>query len=67
MKYYKKSQENYSMAFLRTKKFGGRVYFYLVEDHREDKRVKQKVLKYLGTEKPSAEALERLIREIKGR
>ncbi len=37
------------MAFIRTKRFGNKVYYYLVENKREGKKVKQKVLKYLGT------------------
>lgn len=54
------------MAYLRAKKFNGRTYYYLVEGHREGKKVKQKVLKYLGTEKPSPEELQRIIAKIKG-
>jgi len=37
------------MAFIRAKRFGNKVYYYLVENKREGKKVKQKVLKYLGT------------------
>ena len=41
------------MSFIRAKKFSnGRVYYYLVEGHRVDGRVRQKVLRYLGKEVP---------------
>jgi hypothetical protein len=40
------------MAFIRTKKFNRRVYYYLVEAYREKGRNKQRVLKYLGKEIP---------------
>ncbi|GAI74273.1 unnamed protein product [marine sediment metagenome] len=45
------------MSFVRTKKFSnGRVYYYLVEGHRDKNdgnKVKQKVIKYLGKEPPA--------------
>lgn len=44
------------MAFVRAKKRGDKVYYYLVENKREGKKVRQKVLKYLGT---SPEGIER--------
>ena len=37
------------MAFIRAKRRGDKTYYYLVENRREGKKVKQKVLKYLGT------------------
>ena len=38
------------MAFVRTKKIKGKNYYYVVEGKRdEDGKVKQKVIKYLGT------------------
>lgn len=37
------------MAFIRTKEIKGRLYYYLVKSFREDGKVKQKVIKYLGT------------------
>ena len=40
------------MAFIRAKRQGDKVYYYLVESRREGKRVRQKVLKYLGTSVP---------------
>jgi uncharacterized protein YxeA len=36
------------MGFIRTKRFNGRVYYYLVEAYRENGKPKQRVLKYLG-------------------
>ena len=40
------------MAFIRAKVSRGNTYYYLVENHREGKKVRQKVLKYLGTTPP---------------
>lgn len=39
------------MAFVKTIRRGERTYYYLVESVREGKKVRQKYLKYLGTEK----------------
>ena len=52
------------MAFVRAKKFNGRTYYYLVESHWNHGKVRQKVLKYLGTQKPSPPALQRIIGEL---
>ena len=46
------------MVFVRGKQQGNRTYYYLVENHRDGKKVKQKVIKYLGTEMPTKEQLE---------
>ena len=43
---------NKSEGFIRVKYIKGRPYYYLVKTVREDGKVKQKVLKYLGTRKP---------------
>jgi len=51
------------MAFIRVKRFGNRKYYYLVEGKREGKKVRQKVLKYLGTEPPTKEQIETMRRE----
>jgi len=40
------------MAFIRERRRGNRTYYYLVENRREGKKVRQKVLKYLGTKAP---------------
>jgi hypothetical protein len=55
------------MAFVRAIKRGVRTYYYLVENKREGKKVRQKNLRYLGTVKPSPEEVKRIIVEIKGR
>ena len=39
------------MAFIRTKKVNGKIYYALVENHRVDGKVKQRVLKSFGTTK----------------
>ena len=41
------------MAFIRTKKVNGKIYYALVENHRVDGKVKQRVLKSFGTTKPN--------------
>ena len=51
------------MAFVRVKRQGNRVYYYLVESKREGKKVRQKVIKYLGTELPTKEQIETMRRE----
>lgn len=40
------------MAFIRAKVSRGKTYYYLVENRREGKKVRQRVLKYLGTQPP---------------
>lgn len=39
----------HNMAYIRSKRFGDRTYYYLVEGRREEGKVRQKVIKYLGT------------------
>lgn len=51
------------MAFIRTKRQGNRIYYYLVENKREGKKVRQKVIKYIGAEMPTKEQIETLGRE----
>jgi len=51
------------VAFVRTKRQGDRIYYYLVENKREGKKVRQKVLKYLGTEAPTNEQIEAIRRQ----
>ena len=41
-----------SEGFIRVKYIAGRPYYYLVRSVREGGKVKQKVVKYLGTRKP---------------
>jgi len=40
------------MAFIRAKRRGDKTYYYLVQNKREGRKVRQKVLKYLGTSIP---------------
>lgn len=40
------------MAFVRAKKHGKRTYYYLVESYREEGRMRQRIIKYLGKEVP---------------
>ena len=51
------------MAFVRIKRKGDRIYYYLVESKRDGKKVRQKVIKYLGTELPTKEQIETMRRE----
>lgn len=55
------------MAFVRERRRGNRTYYYLVESRREGNKVRQKVLKYLGTTLPTAEKLASLKEEFKDR
>ena len=55
------------MTYVRKQKRGRREYYYLVESHREGPKVRQKVLRYLGTGQPSKEYVDFLIRQIKNK
>ncbi len=35
-------------VFIRKKKFGQRVYYYIVEAYKDEKKPKQRVIKYIG-------------------
>jgi hypothetical protein len=48
------------VAYIRTKKIKGNIYFYLVKSVREGKKVRQIVLAYLGAEKPNGEEVRKL-------
>ena len=52
------------MPFVRAKRRGNRNYYYLVESRREGKKVRQRVLRYLGTQRPTKEEQEAIIREV---
>lgn len=54
------------MAYVKAQRRGQRTYYYLCESRREGKKVRQVTLKYLGTQRPSPEEIEGLIRETKG-
>lgn len=51
------------MAYVRTKKIKGHTYHYLVEGKREGKKVRQRVIAYLGAGEPSSYFIGR-VREI---
>ena len=51
------------MAFVRTKRIKNKTYYYLVESKREGNKVRQRVIKYLGTEMPTKEQIEAMRRE----
>ena len=53
------------MAYVRTKRRGQRVYYYLVESKREGDKVRQRVIRYLGTKPPAKEELETILKEVK--
>ena len=55
------------MAFVRRQKRGSGSYFYLVESRRENNKVRQINLKYLGTSEPSKERVQKIIEEIKAK
>ena len=55
------------MAFVRSQKRGNRSYYYLVESKRNGNRVKQINLQYLGTQKPSKEKIDFIIKKIKSK
>jgi hypothetical protein len=51
------------MAFLRSKKINGKQYFYLVESVRMGDKVKQRVVKYIG----SLDNLSKLVKRQHGK
>ncbi len=51
--------------YIREDRRKGRIYYWLVESHREGKKVVQKRLKYLGAKPPTPEELARLNEEFK--
>jgi hypothetical protein len=53
------------MAFVRKQIRGTKQYYYLVESKQEGPKVRQKVICYLGTTKPSFQNLEGMLNEIK--
>jgi hypothetical protein len=53
------------MAYVRTKRRGQRLYYYLVESKREGDKVRQRVIRYLGTKPPTKEELENILKEVK--
>lgn len=53
------------LAYVRAQKRGNRTYYYLVEGKREGKKVKQTVLRYLGTKNLPQDSIDRIITEIR--
>jgi len=53
------------MAYVRAKRRGQKLYYYLVESRREGKRVRQRIICYLGTKPPAKEELENILKEVK--
>lgn len=53
------------MSFIRTKRIKGILYYYLVENYREDGKVRQRVLAYLGQFDTVADAHEHWLMQLK--
>lgn len=52
------------MSYVRAKRRGNKIYYYLVESKREGRRVRQRIIRYLGTEMPTKEKLETILKEV---
>jgi len=52
------------MPFVRVKRRGQKVYYYLVESKREGNKVRQRIIRYLGTKPPTEEELENILKEV---
>lgn len=50
--------------FVRVKTIKGRNYFYLVKSERKNGQVRQKVVKYIGSQRPDERRLKKIIAEI---
>ena len=53
------------MVYIRAKVVRGKTYYYLVRSVRDEGKVKQIVLKYLGKEKPGVEELNKIVVGLK--
>jgi len=51
--------------FVRRKTVKGREYYYLVKSQRLDGLPRQKVVKYLGTDKPSEKQIRQILKDLK--
>ena len=49
------------MAYIRNKKRGEKNYYYLVESYREEGKVHQRLLRYIGKNEPSPLEIESII------
>jgi len=52
------------MPYVRAKRRGQRLYYYLVESKREGHKVRQRIIRYLGTKPPTEEELENILKEV---
>jgi len=52
------------MPYVRAKHRGQKVYYYLVESKREGKKVRQRIIRYIGTKPPTEEELENMLKEV---
>ena len=52
------------MPYVRAKYRGQKVYYYLVESKREGKKVRQRIIRYIGTKPPTEEELENMLKEV---
>ena len=52
------------MPFVRAKHRGQKSYYYLVENKREGTKVRQRIIRYLGTKPPTEEELKNILKEV---
>ncbi|MBA7468915.1 hypothetical protein ES707_04171 [subsurface metagenome] len=52
------------MPYVRVKRRGQKVYYYLVESKREGTKVRQRIIRYLGTKPPTEKELENILKEV---
>ena len=52
------------MPYVRAKHRGQKVYYYLVESKREGKKVRQRIIRYIGTKPPTEEEVENMLKEV---
>ena len=54
-----------SMSYIRKKIVKGKEYWYLCKSVREGSKVRQEIIKYIGTQKPSPQEVENLKKGVK--
>jgi len=52
------------MTYVRAKYRGQKAYYYLVESKREGNKVRQRIIRYLGTKPPTEEELKNMLKEV---
>jgi hypothetical protein len=52
--------------FTRVKVINGKNYYYLVESKRDGDKVSQRVVRYLGTSRPSPSIMADILKVVKG-